>query len=176
MLFMRSSIRNVGLVDNTLVDIPPDELATIPDEFETESNELVTFSDELVTLSDELVTLSDETHDFSEDLPEDLPEELRYEFQNELRDNPSTLFILRFRGNTYYYLSEEPVRKKLVLSKNQVDSLEKCVSLIQCPICMEETNKNIKLPCNHVFCTACIEKWLCKNTNTCPNCRINVIA
>ena len=110
MLFMRSSIRNVGLVDNTLVELPPDELATIPDEFET-------LSDELANLSDELVTLSDETHDFSEDLPEDLPEELRYEFQNELRDNPSTLFILRFRGNTYYYLSEEPVRKKLVLSK-----------------------------------------------------------
>ena len=172
MLFMRSSIRNVGLVDNTLVDLPPDELANLPDEFETDSDELVTFSDELVTFSDELVTLPDETHDFSEDLPE----ELHYEFQNELRDNPSTLFILRFRGNTYYYLNEEPVRKKLVLSKNQVDSLEKCESLMQCPICMEETDKNIKLPCNHVFCTACIEKWLCKNTNTCPNCRINVIA
>ena len=170
MLFMRSSIRNVGLVDNTLVDLPPDELANLPDEFDTDLYELV-------TLSDELVTLSDETHDFiSEELPEELPEELHYEFQNELRDNPSTLFILRFRGNTYYYLNEEPVRKKLVLSKNQVDSLEKCESLMQCPICMEETDKNIKLPCNHVFCTACIEKWLCKNTNTCPNCRINVIA
>ena len=163
MLFMRSSIRNVGLVDNTLVDLPPDELANLPDEFDTDLYELV--------------TLSDETHDFiSEELPEELPEELHYEFQNELRDNPSTLFILRFRGNTYYYLNEEPVRKKLVLSKNQVDSLEKCESLMQCPICMEETDKNIKLPCNHVFCTACIEKWLCKNTNTCPNCRINVIA
>lgn len=165
MLFMRSSIRNVGLVDNTLVDLPLNELTTIPDE-------LATIPDEFETDSEELVTLSDETYDFSEELPE----ELHYEFQNELRDNPSTLFILRFRGNTYYYLNEEPVRKKLVLSKNQVDSLEKCESLMHCPICMEETDKNIKLPCNHVFCTACIEKWLCKNTNTCPNCRIIVIA
>lgn len=44
----------------------------------------------------------------------------------------------------------------------------------QCSCCMEENiNKRFHrvLPCNHVFCVECIDRWLLEKTTVCPNCR-----
>ena len=46
-----------------------------------------------------------------------------------------------------------------------------------CPICLEELNKNSSLeymPCCHVFHTNCINTWL-NEKPTCPVCKINVL-
>ena len=44
---------------------------------------------------------------------------------------------------------------------------------IECSICLNETNNNLKTSCKHTFCKKCIFKWL-KTNNTCPICRNSV--
>lgn len=44
----------------------------------------------------------------------------------------------------------------------------------ECAICFEEFDAPVALPCSdkHVFCSACITKWVCRRRkNTCPVCR-----
>ena len=41
---------------------------------------------------------------------------------------------------------------------------------IDCSICLNETNNNLKTKCGHVFCKPCIFEWS-KMQNTCPHCR-----
>jgi len=47
-----------------------------------------------------------------------------------------------------------------------------------CSICLDPLQKAIKLPCNHEFCSSCIEKWRSKydfeSQRTCPHCRANL--
>jgi len=164
---MRSSIRNMFLLNNTLIDVPHS------DEYAAELQETATELEETSELQ-ETATELQETSEL-EDSQFELPTGFSDVFQTEIIDNPSVLFILQFRGRTYYYFDEASKSEKMVLSIEQFENLEKCDNFISCPICMEDTNKNIKLPCSHVFCEECIKKWLLKNTNSCPNCRINVI-
>ena len=145
MIFMRSSIRNLGWLNNLLVDVSSDEL---PD---ASSNEL------------------------PDELPDELQDELQDELISELGNNNATLYIVNFRGSILYYISEETKQKPHVISNNQFDNFEKNCNLLSCPICMEDSEENITLPCAHVFCSACIKKWLLKNTDTCPNCRQSVV-
>jgi hypothetical protein len=123
MIFMRSNIRNLSLLNNFLVDLSENEL---PDEFISESD-----------------------------------------------DNIAILYIVNFRGAILYYLSEYTSQKSVV-SENQFENFEKNSDLLACPICMEDSEENIILPCDHAFCSECIKKWLLKNANTCPNCRKSV--
>lgn len=45
-----------------------------------------------------------------------------------------------------------------------------------CSICLENVKKNMKkLPCDHVFCTRCIERWTKLGNNTCPTCRRDIV-
>ena len=41
----------------------------------------------------------------------------------------------------------------------------------RCPICMEEVREHRILPCRHVFCKDCINRWLVSK-NSCPVCRL----
>lgn len=45
---------------------------------------------------------------------------------------------------------------------------------IECSICFETLKPRqkgtVRLPCSHVFCYSCIDKWI-KHKDTCPNCR-----
>lgn len=45
--------------------------------------------------------------------------------------------------------------------------------------CTMECNRNItlqrKLPCEHIFCSVCIVRWMTENSNTCPICRQEVV-
>jgi len=42
-----------------------------------------------------------------------------------------------------------------------------------CPICLEDENMTIKLPCNHWFHKECILDWF-KESDNCPLCRTNI--
>jgi hypothetical protein len=47
----------------------------------------------------------------------------------------------------------------------------------ECSVCLEnfiENDELIKLKCNHNFHYNCIKNWLCKESNKCPVCRIEV--
>jgi len=78
---------------------------------------------------------------------------------------------------TFDLLPNDPSRVKRGVSKRAFRRLEK-VSVTgrdmgDCHICMETFKSGAqctKLPCEHLFCTACIKEWL-KNNNTCPVCR-----
>jgi hypothetical protein len=50
---------------------------------------------------------------------------------------------------------------------------------IECPICLEEEQKWVKLPCGHFVCDKCHEKYLAYLNNqkefSCPLCRQVII-
>lgn len=72
-----------------------------------------------------------------------------------------------------------------VLSKGAVDSVAPVLvyqkSIVRgdtddksCLICLErfKVRKHVRrLPCGHMFCAKCVEKWLTKQSATCPTCR-----
>jgi hypothetical protein len=172
---MRSNIRNLSLINNFLVDLSENELPVeLPDYLQ---NGLQNYLQ----------------NNLQNDLQNELPEELYYELDFDLRnenenendlqnelvsesgDRNATLYILNFRGEILYYLSEDTKQKKSIISKNQLENFEKNSDLLSCPVCMEDSENNIILPCAHVFCSMCMEKWLLKNKNTCPNCRKSVV-
>lgn len=161
MIFMRSNIRNLSLINNFLVDLSENELPVeLPDYLQNGLQ-----------------------NDLQNELPEELYYELDFDLQNDLQndfvsesgDRNATLYILNFRGAILYYLSEDTKQKKSIISKNQFENFEKNSNLLSCPVCMEDSENNIILPCAHVFCSMCMEKWLLKNKNTCPNCRKSVV-
>lgn len=44
-----------------------------------------------------------------------------------------------------------------------------------CIICREDmVNSSKKLPCNHIFHTACLRSWF-QRQQTCPTCRLNIL-
>lgn len=56
----------------------------------------------------------------------------------------------------------------------------KCSISNDCPICLENQNDNIKLPCEHIFCKNCFVNWsktsvVQKRRILCPLCRIDII-
>ena len=74
-------------------------------------------------------------------------------------------------------LLEENYFKK-TLTENEYKSIitESFVKIEECPICMNSSEKKIKINnCNHEFCENCIKTWLLKNSITCPLCRTKLI-
>ena len=68
-------------------------------------------------------------------------------------------------------LNEEQFNELEILEFN-IDCKQK-----DCLICMEEyieKDEIIKLKCEHTFHKNCIKQWLCKESNKCPICRIEV--
>jgi hypothetical protein len=152
MIAMRSNLRNVILLNGILVDI----------------------SGEYIRENNEERSLSNNELDYIND-------QLNYEFNNELNDeidqlnNEILLFLINRSDRTYYLFANMGKElEKDTLTKEEIENLEKFEVLSNCPICMEETDKNIKLNCNHIFCSLCIEKWLLDKSNTCPTCRVKV--
>ena len=47
----------------------------------------------------------------------------------------------------------------------------------ECTICIEKLKGKVvrTLRCNHIFHKECIDKWICSNHNTCPNCNGSII-
>jgi hypothetical protein len=73
---------------------------------------------------------------------------------------------------------------KIVLNEDKFNNIEKInfedlnneVSK-ECLICLEIFEKDdllLKIKCNHIFHSDCIKSWLCKESNKCPVCRIDV--
>ena len=81
-----------------------------------------------------------------------------------------------------YYLEEDIIIAlndeefdKLDKIKYKEDTIEKTNK--ECLICLDnfmEDDEIIKIKCNHIFHTNCIKHWLCKESNKCPICRIEV--
>ena len=150
MVFMRSNIRNMALFNNTLVELSHDEEI-----------------DNLDNLDN--LDILDNLYNFNE------PDELQDELQDELNNNQTTLFIVTLRGTSFYFLNQVIIPIKNVISEKQFDNFTKNSDTLSCPICMEDSDDNTILPCNHNFCSACIKKWLLKKTDTCPICRKSVV-
>ena len=86
MVFMRSSIRNMALFNNTLVEVSHDEEI-----------------DNLDNLDN--LDILDNLYNFNE------PDELQDELQDELNNNQTTLFIVTLRGTSFYFLNVQYVWK-----------------------------------------------------------------
>ncbi|XP_016115585.1 E3 ubiquitin-protein ligase rnf213-alpha-like, partial [Sinocyclocheilus grahami] len=43
-----------------------------------------------------------------------------------------------------------------------------------CPVCMEDPQDPLSLPCDHIFCLTCIKQWLVPGQMLCPLCRLEV--
>jgi len=72
--------------------------------------------------------------------------------------------ILRNAKLKEYYEDIPALQKAL-------DKNTKFTEEIECPICMENTSKNIKTTCNHSFCEKCFYTIANDNKLSCPLCR-----
>jgi hypothetical protein len=148
MIAMRSNLRNVILLNGILVDISGEYIIENNEERSLSNNELDYINDQF----------NDELNDEIDQL-----------------NNEILLFLINRSDRTYYLFANMGKElEKDTLTKEEIENLEKFEVLSNCPICMEETDKNIKLNCNHIFCSLCIEKWLLDKSNTCPTCRVKV--
>jgi len=148
MIAMRSNLRNVILLNGILVDISGEYIIENNEERSLSNNELDYINDQF----------NDELNDEIDQL-----------------NNEILLFLINRSDRTYYLFANMGKElEKDTLTKEEIENLEKFEVLSNCPICMEETDKNIKLNCKHIFCSLCIEKWLLDKSNTCPTCRVKV--
>ena len=155
-LSMRSNLRNITLLNGFLVDT---DLNNTEEYLEENGNELNNINNELNNaLNNELNSMNNELNSINNEL-----------------NNELILFFLN-RQNRIYYLFHNFEKNilKNTLTTQQIEKLERCNTMSNCPICMEETDKNIKLNCNHIFCITCIEKWFLNKSNTCPICRVKI--
>jgi antitoxin component HigA of HigAB toxin-antitoxin module len=65
-------------------------------------------------------------------------------------------------------------RAKPKITIENFEKLEKCNEITNCSICFENMKDNIKLKCDHIYCSECIKKWLTERSNTCPTCRAEI--
>lgn len=63
------------------------------------------------------------------------------------------------------------IDEKPKLNLTKFNELSKHTELSNCSICFENSEDNIKLNCDHIYCNRCIKKWLTEKSNTCPTCR-----
>jgi len=66
---------------------------------------------------------------------------------------------------------------ELARLEDKLKSLIERVSALEeksCAVCLDSLNNPLLLPCNHVFCTACLIPWMQHNHNTCPECRSTI--
>ncbi|KAM3618897.1 uncharacterized protein V6R79_000067 [Siganus canaliculatus] len=42
---------------------------------------------------------------------------------------------------------------------------------LQCAVCLTEPQDPVKVPCDHIFCSTCLEETRAAGTNSCPTCR-----
>lgn len=66
---------------------------------------------------------------------------------------------------------------ELVRLEDKLKSLIERVSALEeksCSVCLDSLDNPLLLPCNHVFCTACLIPWMQYNHNTCPECRSTI--
>lgn len=59
---------------------------------------------------------------------------------------------------------------KSIISKYN-SKIKNRVTIEECPICFESTEKGIMLTCNHAFCEVCINALIENNHVKCPLCR-----
>ena len=93
-------------------------------------------------------------------------------FENEYNDLPE-LIPVNLQEDVKIRLSDEQFDKLDIINYDDLNNKESQ----ECLICLENFNKDnniVKLKCNHLFHTDCIKSWLCKESNKCPVCRIEI--
>ena len=71
-------------------------------------------------------------------------------------------------------------RCKKTVSNGELCSVHRPKEMVDCSICMNEivknSNLNVKLECEHIFCKDCIYRWIVENNNSssCPCCRASI--
>jgi len=89
-----------------------------------------------------------------------------------------------FNNNNNNRIYDSDIESRLIPNVSQID--KKMISYEEllkdnndnnCTICLEEFNNDeeiIKLKCNHLFHSKCIDDWIKKN-QSCPLCRLNLL-
>ena len=84
-------------------------------------------------------------------------------------------------NNNNNRIYDSDIEARLIPNLSQIDkktiSYEELLNDINCTICLEEFNNDeeiIKLKCNHLFHSKCIDDWIKKN-QSCPLCRVNLL-
>ena len=89
-----------------------------------------------------------------------------------------------FNNNNNNRIYDSDIEARLIPNLSQIDkktiSYEELLNNDEdndCTICLEEFNNDeeiIKLKCNHLFHSKCIDDWIKKN-QSCPLCRLNLL-
>ncbi|KAK2023716.1 RING/U-box [Colletotrichum zoysiae] len=69
--------------------------------------------------------------------------------------------------------------KPATLAGRRLGSTAEVADATTCPVCLDDFAAGTavgRLPCGHVFCSACIDHWLSGHSFTCPMCRFNLEA
>nr|XP_015798016.2 E3 ubiquitin-protein ligase rnf213-alpha [Nothobranchius furzeri] len=69
--------------------------------------------------------------------------------------------------------SQQPFEAVIVLLKTCRDKAQEHIfrfGLILCPVCMGDPQDPLCLPCEHIYCVACIKMWLVPGQMYCPLC------
>ena len=103
-------------------------------------------------------------HAFHDVLPGITPEQLQEIINATLHDEPAQHAVPRASLD---FLDKVAPRERYK---------HKTHGAAQCSVCLDtfttRTNRYVrKLPCSHVFCARCIEKWVTTQSATCPTCR-----
>ena len=89
-------------------------------------------------------------------------------------------------GNIFNFINGSQTYEdiKVVLTEEQFNHQKhyffkelKCDDLKECLICMQEFENEdevTKITCNHIFHKNCIKNWVCRESNKCPICRLEV--
>lgn len=92
-------------------------------------------------------------------------------------DSCSMLLAIAARIHPYSYLNQHKkvVIQEVVIPKKDMIVKDECMEE-ECSICLDEITANSQkiLPCNHSFHAECIDRWLQRESRTCPYCRKEV--
>ncbi|WQF83697.1 Putative Zinc finger, RING-type [Colletotrichum destructivum] len=76
---------------------------------------------------------------------------------------------LQLTSRTTYKIPKSP--KLVKVASNRIGATTDVADARTCPVCLDDFAAGTvvgRLPCGHVFCSACIELWLSKHGYTCP--------
>ena len=103
--------------------------------------------------------------------------------QNSIYNNSESPFLQNFIDSTFEIdnkkkfkrVTDDEELKKLKIQKYDND---KIYANTECPINLtkfEQDDEIIILPCNHVYSSELIKKWLNEESNCCPTCRFELL-
>ena len=93
-------------------------------------------------------------------------------FRNETENIENNFLNFNLNEDVKVVISNEDFNK---FERVKFDDINK--DNCDCLICIENFNCDdeiVKIKCNHMFHCNCIKSWLCRESNKCPICRLEV--